>query len=1041
VRAWVWAAVVGLAVTPGLFGAAGGTSWSGVLGTLTIAFVALGLHPVVLRLTPRFGKALGIERTTASVIQVVAVLAAVLQLLLLDLPAGSARVFATAGILACLAVVSALGSFNGLPRFWSFTAGALAVSAIGVLPFAMNLAESAWYLALAPLATGVTLVVLGALRAEVSARRASLLGGAWTVAFLGFTPAIVVAVVQVFSPVAPFSAVALGRAERVSDFVIVQPVPGMAAVLGVACVALVAGTMTRVVSLSGASVVMKARGLTLWMAVLTLLAVASWSGFDRAVQSIVGLVLATALCLVIVGVRVIVEAPASARRPLVVGAHLLLALAAIVGWIQTTTIVWVGAAVILVLVAVAQTVDGRWRSLYFGIGYAYALIIFATALSLAGVDSIAVLCLTTTLGSLFALGTTLTAWMPPPSWRATLIVTAVPFLLGVVSVLLMRSGWTALSTGVTFALALTLMVTRRQGMSIVLRSAAAALLVPALSVVVVCLGAQLLTMSGSPIVLPVIAAIVACTLPATDLIGDALKRRGISAVETDAARQWVEISALVTGVLAVLLALVRVAAGLETAFLVLLIVGTGAAASALTTHRRYAWWLAAASWTGALWCVWAIQGIVVLEPYILPPALAALITGTVLVARGRAGRALYSAGLAVAIVPSVAVLALSGSGDGAATPWRAYGLLGGSLVLVLLGVFARSRGGTASISRLRALWLPTMVLANLAAGAGAVQTVRWGLGVGSPGHAPLGGTGQSFVMVPVLALSVVAALLAGCAARVFDDRDRQTDAGNGSATASRSASLWRLLLTSLAARPSASRWRYAAATAFLVAGPITAVRNDAFSIGTLMALMVGLLGFMLVVVARARTQAVAFPPVWFIFVLAWCTAVAGWSERELRVEAFSLPLGLALIGAGVIAMRPVLEWQPAAPASWTLWPNGFEGSWKLLTPGIVVTFLPSVLATGTDPQTWRAMLVMAFALAAILLGSLLRLAAPFILSLAVLPIEIIVVFTVQIGQTINPLLWWITLATAGAVLLVIAITSERKGTGDSALTARLRDLG
>jgi hypothetical protein len=587
------------------------------------------------------------------------------------------------------------------------------------------------------------------------------------------------------------------------------------------------------------------------------------------------------------------------------------------------------------------------------------------------------------------------------------------------------------------------MVTRRQGMTIVLRSVAAALLVPALSVVVVCLGAQLLTMSGSPIVLPVIAAIVACTLPATELIGDALRRRGISAVETDAARQWVEISALVTGVLAVMLALVRVAAGLETAFLVLLILGTGAAASAFTTHRRYAWWLAAASWTGALWCVWAIQGIVVLEPYILPPALAALITGTILVARGRAGRALYSAGLAVAIVPSVVVLASTGSGEGIVTPWRAYGLLGGSLVLVLLGVFARSRGGAASISRLRALWLPTLVLANIAAGAGAVQAVRWGLGVDSPGLAPLGGSGQTFVMVPVLALSVVAALLAACAASVFDARDQQTDAPVGSATTSGAASRWRLLSTSLAASPSASRWRYTAATAFLVAGPITAVRDDAFSIGTLMALMVGLLGFMLVVVARARTQAVAFPPVWFIFVLAWCTAVAGWSEREFRVEAFSLPLGLALIGAGVIAMLPVLEGQkqPAAPGNWNSWPNGFEGSWKLLTPGIVVTFLPSVLATGTDPQTWRAMLVMAFALAAILLGSVLRLAAPFILSLSVLPIEIIVVFTVQIGRTINPLLWWITLATAGAVLLVIAITSERKGTGDSALTARLRDLG
>ena len=84
-------------------------------------------------------------------------------------------------------------------------------------------------------------------------------------------------------------------------------------------------------------------------------------------------------------------------------------------------------------------------------------------------------------------------------------------------------------------------------------------------------------------------------------------------------------------------------------------------------------------------------------------------------------------------------------------------------------------------------------------------------------------------------------------------------------------------------------------------------------------------------------------------------------------------------------------------ATWTSWPNGFVGSWRVLAPGIIVLFLPSVLATGTDPQTWRAILVMSLALAAILIGSVKRLAAPFVLGLAVLPIEIIVVFTVQIG--------------------------------------------
>ena len=51
-----------------------------------------------------------------------------------------------------------------------------------------------------------------------------------------------------------------------------------------------------------------------------------------------------------------------------------------------------------------------------------------------------------------------------------------------------------------------------------------------------------------------------------------------------------------------------------------------------------------------------------------------------------------------------------------------------------------------------------------------------------------------------------------------------------------------------------------------------------------------------------------------------------------------------------------------------------------------------------------------------------------------------VVFTVQLGRSIGAAPWWITLATAGAVLLVIAVTSERRVSNASATTARLRDL-
>jgi hypothetical protein len=202
------------------------------------------------------------------------------------------------------------------------------------------------------------------------------------------------------------------------------------------------------------------------------------------------------------------------------------------------------------------------------------------------------------------------------------------------------------------------------------------------------------------------------------------------------------------------------------------------------------------------------------------------------------------------------------------------------------------------------------------------------------------------------------------------------------------------------------------------------------------ALTVVLLALMIATVARARVRSVALPPVWFMFLVAWCTAVAGWSSRSLRVEAFSLPLGLALLAVGIIAMRGT-RMPRRGPTSW---PIGFAGSWRLLTPGIVVTFLPSILATGTDPQTLRAILVIALALVAILIGSLRRLGAPFLLGIIVLPIENITVFAAQIGHTISATSWWITLATAGAVLLVIAVTYERRSGGEKGVAARLRDL-
>ena len=150
------------------------------------------------------------------------------------------------------------------------------------------------------------------------------------------------------------------------------------------------------------------------------------------------------------------------------------------------------------------------------------------------------LCLTTTLASVGAIVATLVHRVRAASWYAVLLVTAVPFLIGIVVTLFERSGWTALSTGVTFALALTLLLTRRPGLNYVLRAIAAGLLVPALAVVAVSLGAEFLESSGSPIVLPIIAVLVAGVLPSTGLIRSGLLRHGLPERDAALARLWIE---------------------------------------------------------------------------------------------------------------------------------------------------------------------------------------------------------------------------------------------------------------------------------------------------------------------------------------------------------------------------------------------------------------------------------------------------------------------------------------------------------------------
>src|SRR5690606_20432995 len=188
----------------------------------------------------------------------------------------------------------------------------------------------------------------------------------------------------------------------------------------------------------------------------------------------------------------------------------------------------------------------------------------------------------------------------------------------------------------------------------------------------------------------------------------------------------IEASALLTGVIATGLALAREAAGLGTTFLVLVILGVGSAASAAFTRRRYGWWVAGAAFTGALWCVWTMNGVDLLEAYLLPPALAAAVTAALLAARGVEGRGLYATGLGMALLPSLALLVLiePDARTAVQVPWRAIALLIAGGVLLGLGWALARLGRRLRIARLRMLVRPTLRAAGVAATAGPAQGVR-----------------------------------------------------------------------------------------------------------------------------------------------------------------------------------------------------------------------------------------------------------------------------------------------------------------------------
>ncbi|MRX45039.1 SCO7613 C-terminal domain-containing membrane protein [Agromyces kandeliae] len=178
------------------------------------------------------------------------------------------------------------------------------------------------------------------------------------------------------------------------------------------------------------------------------------------------------------------------------------------------------------------------------------------------------------------------------------------------------------------------------------------------------------------------------------------------------------------------------------------------------------------------------------------------------------------------------------------------------------------------------------------------------------------------------------------------------------------------------------------------------------------AVLLVVLGGAYVLGAATRSRPFAGPvPGWTALAAA---VVAGGLALALRtVDPFDLvtiPIGAALVAGGAIRMRRSPE----------------AGSWPALGPGLAVLMVPALIADWTDPSLWRLVALGIVAVAAVVIGAVVRLQAPLLLGAAVLLVHTVAQLWPWITLLYEAVWWWLWLGIAGALLIAIAATYERQ---------------
>lgn len=693
------------------------------------------------------------------------------------------------------------------------------------------------------------------------------------------------------------------------------------------------------------------------------------------------------------------------------GGGLVILAAAATSWDSRPLALAGGAAVVLLVAGWTRLVPLAIRTVLTGLGYGYALTLLDFALHwselVAPADEwaavpglLAVVASGVSLSVLAATGRRLAGL----TCLTVLGIGLLPWLLAIGTMLVDRTWWAAAATASMFLVAVAL-THRSRPQPTWLRVLAAASLLPIAALVVINAGAVLLPVSGSPILLPIVAALAAVTAMAARRI-----TRRIAGIDISAARPIraaLEGGALLTAVVSAGLAIGWPVTGADTTLLVCAILAAGGAVVARRPDRHWVWFPTALAAAGVLWSALTLLQVGLVEAYTVPLGVAALVAGARLARRQVRWWTLAAAGSQLALLPTWLLAA-----TGHALLVRAAVLAGAALLLVITVIRLRHRAHPA------AQWILAggLLVSGSAPGVVAVHSSDLLVVRDEQLITLIAG-----LMTPVaqfgwvVAMALVSAAFLGVA-------------GQTARWAAGDNPRWRRWMAS---------WRFAPALTLAALGPIWAVQPDRHVV---VAMWLACLAFLALTLAgtwlRLRGR-VILPPVWFCWLLALGVGIAGWSLRELRVEAYALPLGLTLLACGVLAWRaarpnPGSAVAPASIRPTSIWPTSIwdwpigqsNPTWAIL-PGVLATLGPSTLAIGTDPQTWRAILVLALALAALLVGARQLWRSVLKAGIVDLGVAVLLVFVARQGA-IDAVPWLIALVSAGGVLLGLAVYSERR---------------